>query len=39
MPGDADKNNVYTVILTATSGVGDRELTATQTLTVTRDRC
>ena len=34
-PQDADKNNVYTLILTATSGVGDRELTATQTLTVT----
>ena len=38
MPQDADTNNVYTVILTATSGVGDRELTANQTLTVTRDR-
>ena len=34
-PKDADKDNVYTVILTATSGVGDRELTATQTLTIT----
>ena len=35
MPGSAANNNVYTVILTATSGVGDRALTATQTLTVT----
>ena len=34
-PQDADTNNVYTVILTATSGVGDRERTATQTLTIT----
>ena len=34
-PQDANKDNIYTVILTATSGVGDRELTATQTLTVT----
>ena len=35
MPGSAANSNVYTVILTATSGVGDRALTATQTLTVT----
>ena len=35
MPQDANKDNVYTVILTATSGVGDRELTANQTLTIT----
>ena len=35
MPGSAANSNVYTVILTATSGVGDRELTATQTLTIT----
>jgi hypothetical protein len=35
MPGSAANSNVYTLILTATSGVGDRELTATQTLTVT----
>ncbi len=35
MPRDADTNNVYTLILTATSGVSARELTATQTLTVT----
>ena len=34
-PQDADTNNVYSVILTATSGIGARELTATQTLTVT----
>ena len=34
-PQDADTNNVYTLILTATSGVGDRERTATQTLTIT----
>ena len=32
---DADKDNVYRVILTATSGVGARELTAIQALTVT----
>ena len=35
MPGSAANSNVYTVILTATSGIGDRELTATQTLTIT----
>ena len=35
MPQDADKDNVYTVILTAMSGVGARALSATQTLTVT----
>ena len=35
MPRSAANSNIYTVILTATSGVGDRELTATQTLTVT----
>ena len=39
MPGSAANSNVYTVILTATSGVGDRELTATQTLTDYCDRC
>ena len=38
-PQDANKDNVYTVILTATSGTGDRELTANQTLTITRDGC
>ena len=35
MPQDADRNNVYILILTATSGVGDRKLTANQTLTIT----
>ena len=39
MPGSAANSNVYTVILTATSGVGDRELTATQTLNDYCDRC
>ena len=34
-PQDADKNNVYILLLTATSGVGDRELTANQTVTIT----
>ena len=34
-PQDANKDNVYTVILTATSGVGARELTTNQTLTIT----
>ena len=34
-PADADYNNEYIVTVEATSGVGDRELTATQTFTVT----
>ena len=34
-PGDSDTDNAYIVIVEATSGVGERELTATQTLTVT----
>ena len=34
-PQDADTDNVCILILTATSGVRDRELTATQTLTIT----
>ena len=38
MPGSAANSNVYMLILTATSGVGDRELTATQTLTITVER-
>ena len=34
-PADADENNVYVVVVTATSGVGSRELTAVRTITVT----
>ncbi len=34
-PANAANNNEYIVVVEATSGVGDRELTATQTLTVT----
>ena len=34
-PDDASTNNYYSLIVTATSGTGSRELSATQTLTVT----
>ena len=34
-PVDSGGNNVYNLIITATSGTGDRVLTATQTITVT----
>ena len=34
-PQDASTDNAYLVVVQATSGTGDRELTATQTITVT----
>ena len=34
-PQDANTDNAYLVVVQATSGTGDRELTATQTITVT----
>ena len=34
-PSNAAKNNEYVLVVTATSGAGDRELTAAQTITVT----
>ena len=34
-PGDSGGNNVYNVVVTATSGTGGRELSATQSVVVT----
>ena len=38
-PANAEDNNEYIIIVTATSGEGARVLTATQTITVTVNRC
>ena len=35
MPGSAANSNIYTLILTATSGAGDRAIITNQTLTIT----